>query len=187
MLLSQDRVAEMSGLSLRTVQRLEAGHRVSYASLRAIAAAVNTDADLLEREFYAAKQPADEFIETPRWVRFLTDRLWFGGPRLSRRDVLLIEASCALIAVITFAASWLVPLSARASVVRMSAVVPLLCGYLIATSIRLADRYELWPDSRNAPRKTSRTWRGIAAEYAFFIAVGALAMATAAWFVGSVR
>ena len=32
--LSQERVAEMSGLSLRTIQRLDAGHRVSYASLR---------------------------------------------------------------------------------------------------------------------------------------------------------
>jgi transcriptional regulator with XRE-family HTH domain len=38
MLLSQERVAEMSGLSLRTVQRLEAGHRVSYATLRTITA-----------------------------------------------------------------------------------------------------------------------------------------------------
>jgi transcriptional regulator with XRE-family HTH domain len=53
MLLSQERVAEMSGLSLRTVQRLEAGHRVSYASLRALAVAVKTDADVLEWEFYA--------------------------------------------------------------------------------------------------------------------------------------
>jgi len=39
MLLSQERVADMSGLSLRTVQRLDAGDRVSYASLRALAAA----------------------------------------------------------------------------------------------------------------------------------------------------
>ena len=44
--LSQERVAEMSGLSVRTVQRLEAGHRVSYATLRALAAAFKTEADL---------------------------------------------------------------------------------------------------------------------------------------------
>ena len=50
MLLSQERIAEMSGLSVRTVQRLEAGHRVSYASLRALATAFKTDVDLLERD-----------------------------------------------------------------------------------------------------------------------------------------
>lgn len=183
MLLSQERVAEMSGLSLRTVQRLEAGHRVSYASLRALAAAVKTDVDLLEREFYAVNQPTDEFIEIPRWLRLLSDRLWFGGPRLSRRDVLLIEALCIVGAATTFAASFLVPLGARASVFRMSAVVPLVCGYLTAVSIRMSDRYRLWPGSQNAPPETPRTWRSIAAEYAFFVAVGILGIVMAAWLV----
>lgn len=83
-LLSQERVAEMSGLSLRTVQRLEAGHRVSYASLRALAATFEIDVDSLERELYAMNKPTDDFVEIPRWVRLLNDGLWFGGPRLSR-------------------------------------------------------------------------------------------------------
>ncbi|MEL7373342.1 MAG: transcriptional regulator, partial [Pseudomonadota bacterium] len=30
-------MAKQSGLSLRTIQRVEAGHRISYASLRALA------------------------------------------------------------------------------------------------------------------------------------------------------
>ena len=88
---SQEKVADLSGLSLRTVQRLEAGHRVSYASLRALAVAFKTDADILEREFYAVSKSADEFVEIPRWIRLASDRLWFGGPRLSRRDALGIE------------------------------------------------------------------------------------------------
>jgi transcriptional regulator with XRE-family HTH domain len=52
-LFSQERLAEISGLSLRTIQRLEAGHRVSYASLRSLAATLEIDVDLLERELYA--------------------------------------------------------------------------------------------------------------------------------------
>ena len=59
MLLSQERVAEISGLSLRTVQRLEARHRVSYASLRALAATFEIDVDLLERELYGVKDSID--------------------------------------------------------------------------------------------------------------------------------
>jgi len=33
--ISQEQLAETTQLSLRTIQRVEAGHRVSYASLRA--------------------------------------------------------------------------------------------------------------------------------------------------------
>lgn len=69
----------MSGLGLRTVQRLQAGHRVSYASLRALAATFEIDVDLLERELYAMNKPADDFVEIPRWIRLLNDRLWFGA------------------------------------------------------------------------------------------------------------
>jgi transcriptional regulator with XRE-family HTH domain len=35
---SQARLAELSGLSLSTIHRVEAGNRVSYASLQALAA-----------------------------------------------------------------------------------------------------------------------------------------------------
>lgn len=175
----------MSGLSLRTVQRLEAGHRVSYASLRALAVAVKTDVDLLERELYAVNEPADEFIEVPRWIRLLSDKLWFAGPRLKRRDVLVIEAFCIAAAAITFAVSFLVPLGARSTAVRITAIVPLVCGYLTAVSIRMSDRYRLWPGSQNAPAQTPRTWRSITAEYAFFVAAGMLGIVIAAWlFVG---
>jgi len=180
MLLSQERVADMSGLSLRTVQRLDAGHRVSYASLRALAAAFKTDADLSEREFYAVSNPTDEFVEIPRWVRLLSDRLWFGGPRLNRRDTLWIEALCIACAVVAFAGSFLASDPARATV-RASTIVTLLCCYLTAVSIRHFDKYKLWPSAENAPRETPRTWKGIAAEYAFFVAVGTFGLATAAW------
>jgi transcriptional regulator with XRE-family HTH domain len=180
MLLSQERVAEMSGLGLRTIQRLEAGHRVSYASLRALSTAFKTDVDLLEREFYAVNQSTDEFIEIPRWVRLLHDRLWFGGPRLSRRDFLLIEALCLMFAVVTFGVSFLVR-GERAAAVRMSSILPVVSCYLVAVSIRMYDRYSLWPGSRNAPPETPRTWRSITAEYAFFIVVGILG--TVIWLI----
>ncbi len=44
--LSQEALAELCGLSLRTIQRAEAGHRVSYASLRALAAAFETATEI---------------------------------------------------------------------------------------------------------------------------------------------
>ncbi len=181
-LLSQERVAEMSGLSLRTVQRLEVGHRVSYASLRALATAFQIDADQLEREFYAVNKSTDEFIEIPRWVRLLNDRLWFGGPRLSRRDALLIEAMCIACALVALAASFLVSERVRTTA-SIGAIVTLACCYLMAVSIRLWDKYKLWPGAENASAETPRTWRRITAEYAFLIALGILGIAIAAWLV----
>jgi hypothetical protein len=134
----------------------------------------------LEREFYAVNESTDEFVEIPRWIRVLHDRLWFGGPRLSRREVLLIEALCLVFAVIAFGASFLVSRNARAAV-GMSAIVPLICCYLVAVSIRMYDRYRLWPGSQNASPETTRTWRSLTAEYAFLIAVGTLGIVIAAW------
>lgn len=82
----------MTGLSLRTVQRLEAGHRVSYAaSLRALAVAFRADVDQLERELYAVNQPSDDFVEIPRWLRVLNDTFRFGGMRVGRRDLQVLE------------------------------------------------------------------------------------------------
>ena len=182
MRISQERVAEMSGLSVRTVQRLEAGHRVSYASLRALAITFKTDVDLLEREFYAVKQSTDEFIEIPRWIRLLHDRLWFGGPRWSRRDFLVVEALCLVLAVIVLAASFLAE-HASASAVRMVAIGPVGCCYLVAVSIRVMDRYKLWPGSENAPPEKPRTWRTVTADYTFMFGVGIVSTAIILWLV----
>lgn len=185
MLLSQERVAEMSGLSLRTVQRLDAGHRVSYASLRALATTFRTDVDLLEREIYAMHRSSEEFVEIPRWVRILDDKLSVGGRRLSRRDFLVVEALNIVFAAMVFAASFLVSEHARAVAVRMVAIVPLLCCYLTAVAIRMHDRYRLWPGFQNALAETPRTWRSTMAEYAFLITTGTLGVVAAAWlFVG---
>lgn len=187
MLLSQERVADMSGLSVRTVQRLEAGHRVSYATLRALAAAFKTEVDHLERELYAVNPSTDEFVEIPRWIRLLHDRLWFGGRRWRRRDFLVIEALCLVFAVIPFAASFLVPEHARASAVRMFAIVPVACCYLVALSIRIMDRYKLWPGAENAPPEKPRTWRTVTFEYAFMLGVGILGTAIILWLVSNSR
>jgi transcriptional regulator with XRE-family HTH domain len=51
--LSQENLAELSGLSLRTIQRVESGHRISYASLRSLAAAFDINVDELEQELYS--------------------------------------------------------------------------------------------------------------------------------------
>jgi transcriptional regulator with XRE-family HTH domain len=183
-LLSQERLAEMSGLSLRTIQRLEAGHRVSYASLRALAATLEIDVDLLERELYAMNRSTDDFVEIPTWWRLLDGARWFGGPRLSRRDVHLIETFCVACAVIVFAGSFLVASDVTAKVLRAFGFLELVCGYLVSVFIRLGHRYKHWPSAGCAPsdpQQLRRTWRSITGEYAFLFGVGILGTVIICW------
>ena len=182
MLLLQERVAEMSGLSLRTVQRLEAGHRVSYASLRALAATFEIDVDLLEWELYAVKDSTDEYVEIPRWIRLSTPH-WYGGPHLSQRDHLVIEAMFLVCAVIVFTASFLVTKDRLANPFLGCAIVLLVACYITVVTIRIGDRYELWPGSKNAAMEKPRTWRTITAEFALIFGMGSLSAAIFVWLV----
>ena len=181
-LLSQERLAEMSGLSLRTIQRLEAGHRVSYASLRALSVTLEINVDSLERELYARNKSTDYFVEIPRWVRLLDGKRWFRGRGLSRRDVHVIEVFCLAGALLVFAASFLVGSSA-AKVLRIAGFIELLCAYFVSANIRLGDKYKLWPGGGGAPSARPRTWRTRTAEYAYFFGVGILGTAIICWLV----
>jgi uncharacterized membrane protein YhaH (DUF805 family)/DNA-binding XRE family transcriptional regulator len=57
---SQEQLAELSGLNLRTIQRLESGARVSTESLRALAAVFEVPAESLLQGEPAPGQPALE-------------------------------------------------------------------------------------------------------------------------------
>jgi transcriptional regulator with XRE-family HTH domain len=173
MLLSQEKVADISGLSLRTVQRLEAGHRVSYSSLRALAVALKVDVDLLERELYAMdKSTNDDFIEIPRWARLLSNRLYFGGNLPGRITHLTMEFLSIVFSVVVFMASFAIESEAKTNAVRAAAFFMLFFTFLISLQNRTFDRYGLWAGSENAPSKRPRTWRGVVVEYAVVLGVG---------------
>jgi transcriptional regulator with XRE-family HTH domain len=173
-LLSQERVAEMSGLSLRTIQRLEAGHRVSYASLRSLAATFEADVDLLERELFAVSKSADEFVEIPRWVRLLTDTFWSGGTRANRLVAQWTETLAVGFAVVLFAASFLITSDTRMFVRTFSFVI-LLFGHHISVVSRITDTYKLWRVSEDAPPESPpRTWGRLVMEYVYVLGFGVL-------------
>jgi transcriptional regulator with XRE-family HTH domain len=181
-LLSQEKVAEMSGLSLRTIQRLEAGHRVSYGSLRALAATYEVDVDLLEREFYAVDKPADEeFVEIPRWVRIMDDTRWFGSPGPSRRDAHLIELFHLGMAIGFFVASLMVASGKVANILRVGAAVLLLGAYMVSRYIRVSDRYQLWRFAEGAAPMPLRTWKSRVAQYGYAFGVGLLSIVLVCW------
>jgi len=147
--LSQEQLAEATRLSLRTIQRVEAGHRVSYSSLRALAATFDVNVDLLERELYAMNTSKDEFIEKPLWTRLV-----LGLPslrRLGRSDLLRHEAVLVAYALFAFATSFIVPRVTFAfwnvttvDAMHFSAFSALFCAYIVSITPRLRDKFNTW-------------------------------------------
>ena len=104
---SQEQLAEVAHLSLRTIQRVEAGHRVSYSSLRALAAIFNINVDLLERELYAMNTTKSEYIEKPLWVRLVLNLPLLS--RLRSSNLLKHEAYLVAYAIFAYISSFIVP------------------------------------------------------------------------------
>ena len=147
--ISQEQLAEKTQLSLRTIQRVEAGHRVSYASLRALAVTFELNVDLLERELYAMNTAKEEYIEKPLWVRLV-----FGLPslgRLNRSGLIRHEASLVAYAIFAFIASFIVPRVETAywnlttvDLLHFSAFSALLVAYIASVTLRLREKFKAW-------------------------------------------
>ena len=155
--ISQEQLAEATRLSLRTIQRVEAGHRVSYASLRALAATLNIHVDSLERELYAMNTSQDEYIEKPLWIR-LTLGLPLVG-RLDRPDLLRHEAGLVAYAIFAYVSSFVVPRVdfpfwnlTTVDAVHYSAFSALFVTYIVSITLRFRDKNNNWAQTSNERR-----------------------------------
>jgi transcriptional regulator with XRE-family HTH domain len=182
--LSQEQLAAKSGLSLRTIQRVEAGHRVGFASLRTLAATFEMDVDVLERELYAVNK-TEEFVEIPRWVRLWNEGMWYGRPYPTRRAALCSEAVLMGLAMACFIASLIAKQEGMVTILRFAAFWQLAAGYLMSIGIRIADSYALWPASPGATPDALRAYPtrpySRLVEYSGALAVGVIATISLCW------
>ena len=141
--LSQEDLAELSDLSLRTIQRVESGHRVSYASLRSLAAAFEINVDKLEQELYSMDQIIKEYKDYPFWLRFYLGSGWFTA---SRKELKKTEVFFLIVGTI-LGGVWFVTSLMDIAIYRF-AMFGSLCGffgaYNISISIRVGDKYDVW-------------------------------------------
>lgn len=144
---SQEQLADLSGLGLRTVQRIESSHKAGRDSLAALAATFGIEVAALEREL-AMDKASSEWKKRPLWVR----GLFFGSGRIrmDKRQHKIVEVF-AVIAGGIFVASGL--FSASSIFIPADAKVPLLvCGsllflaaYLMSVAARIGDQHSVWP------------------------------------------
>lgn len=70
--LSQEQLAQMSGLNVRTIQRIESGRNASFESLKCLAAALEVDVATLNQEKFIVDKKSDNWKTLP-----LILKCWF--------------------------------------------------------------------------------------------------------------
>lgn len=70
--LSQEQLAQMSGLNVRTIQRIESGQNASVETLKCLAAVLEVDIQTLTQERIALDKNSDLWRNTPVWLKW-----WF--------------------------------------------------------------------------------------------------------------
>ena len=148
--MSQEQLAELSELSLRTIQRVEAGHRVSYSSLRALASVFKIDVDELEWELYAMDKSSDEFSEAPLWVRLFLKKSWNNANRSVSQKFEIVFVSLFAIFMILYLLPLFDDVTPPGSQVTLDIMIlvtsltQMFGAYTMCLYIRLGDKYSSW-------------------------------------------
>ncbi|MFO1389470.1 helix-turn-helix domain-containing protein [Cellvibrio sp.] len=135
--LSQEQLALMSGLNVRTIQRIESGHKASIESLKSLAAVLEVDVSTLNQEIFMIDKNTDNWHKLSLWLKcwFFFNFLNFRPTKDSAKRVELISHVSGFL----FCALGLFNQAALAGGLCM-----LFTAYLFYFLIRQGDAYGLW-------------------------------------------
>lgn len=136
---SQEQLALMAGLSVRTIQRIERGQSASVESLKSLASVLEVSVSTLEQEIVMIDKMSEKWKALPLLFRlnFVGSEVpWLG---LSQRKLWIRgEQFAAISGVVFFVMGLLHPafLAGGASL--------LLCAYATSLVTRMGDKYAIW-------------------------------------------
>ncbi len=125
---SQEQLAVMSGLSVRTIQRIEGGNKASLESLKALASVFEVEISTLTEEIIMIDKESATWVKQPRWFKLLMLGI------TKRRSLILSEYMAAVLGCVF----WLGKLDSAA------AAAFLLCAYITSKLVAKADKEKLW-------------------------------------------
>lgn len=67
---SQEQLSQLAGVSLRTIQRVEAGNKASLETLKALASVFEVELSKLTEEIIVIDKEADDWKSEPWFIRF---------------------------------------------------------------------------------------------------------------------
>ena len=141
--LSQEQLAQMSGLNVRTIQRIESGQNASVETLKCLAAALEVDIDTLNQERYTMDKQSDGWQDLPFWLKcwFFLNFLSVRTRRAVAKRIYILSHAFGF----TFCAVGFAHEAALAG-----GLILLANAYLFALLIRQGDHYGIWYDPDEA-------------------------------------
>ncbi|MCW9029587.1 MAG: helix-turn-helix domain-containing protein, partial [Kangiella sp.] len=129
----QEQLATLSGLSIRTIQRIESGNRASLESLKSLAAVFETDIETLQKEIIVIDKKTEEWKAQPLYLR-----LNLVGIR-KRSHLIFLEQAFALAGLIT----WLGGIFLEAALLPFAPAL-FFSAYIAAYTVRKGDQAKVW-------------------------------------------
>lgn len=148
--LSQEQLADKTALSLRTIQRVESGHRIGFKSLRALATFFGKDVDILEQELYSMDKIVKGYQDYPLWLRLYIGSGWFSATRKEFKRIELFFLICSVITAAIWFSGFFYSYGATSlqlpfdQLMGISSFILLLGAYNNSLSIRVGDKYDIW-------------------------------------------
>ncbi|MBT8449837.1 MAG: helix-turn-helix domain-containing protein [Gammaproteobacteria bacterium] len=97
--LSQEQLADMSGLNVRTIQRIESGDNASLESKKCLASALDISIETLEQEQFMIDKKSESWNQLPPLLKlwFIFNFLQRRPTRKSAQQMIIIGHSCGFI------------------------------------------------------------------------------------------
>lgn len=124
---SQDQLADLCGLNVRTIQRVENGNQASLETLKSLASVFEVDVSTLTEEIAVIDKESDSWKSLPWWFRAN-----MVGIR-SRRQLVVVEL------LLLFVAFVLLPLGDP-----VRAIFFVIAAYVVGLAVRSADHKRIW-------------------------------------------
>ena len=137
---SQEQLADMSGLSVRTIQRIESGQNASVESLKCLASALEVDISTLKQDTFTMNKSSDNWKQLPFVLKFWFTTNFFQN-KPTRKSALRVE-------ILSHFAGFLaccVGLINEAALV--GGLMLLLNGYFTRLLLWQGDKYGIWFDA----------------------------------------
>jgi len=140
--LSQEQLADMSGLNVRTIQRIESGKNASVESLKCLASALNVDIATLNQEKFNVDKNSNNWQQLP-----LLLKLWFVFNFLQTRPTRPTRKSAVRIEIISHSSGFLFCCLGLVSEPAIAGgVIMLAIAYLFWLLKYQGDKYGIWYD-----------------------------------------
>jgi len=137
--LSQEQLAQMSGLSVRTIQRIESGHSPSLESLKCLASVLEVDVATLNQEKFVMRKESNNWQNLPVGLKWLF-ALNFFSLRPNRHAAINVEVVSHVFGFL-FCLLGLINEPAL-----IGGIIMLSNAYLFRLHIWLGDKYGAWYD-----------------------------------------